>query len=372
MASAQPLQHPNWCFTFNYGSHGQPTREDVGEFWTDLCTKAFYAVAGHEIAPSTGQKHLQGYVQLRGKLRITQLKKLKNALTVYWAAANGDEADNEIYVTKEGRDIIRFGDEPRVINPGKRVKRDYGRIVTLAMAGKLDEISDESPAMFLQYFNTLTRIKDAYAKKCKDLEPGSKMMYIYGPTGTGKSRSARKLFADLGEPFYNKLQNKWWDHYKGERCVLIDDLGLETGRALVNYLKLWLDMYVFKSEYKGGASDLRPKLIVITSNYHPYEIWGGTKDYDPIMRRLDVTHVGPSSSAYLVPETHGEDTIDTLFTTSEISIDKYGLVFASAKRLKQLKCVEIEELTEDEEEETEIVRAREEEEEDDDEVECLD
>ena len=29
--------------------------------------------------------------------------------------------------------------------------------------------------------------------------------------------------------------------------------------------------------------------FIVTSNYHPYEIWGDTKDYDPIFERFQVT-----------------------------------------------------------------------------------
>jgi len=104
--------------------------------------------------------------------------------------------------------------------------------------------------------------------------------------------------------FYNKLQNKWWDHYEVGQPALIDDLELETGKCLMTYLKLWTDIYGFKVEYKGGAKDIRPPLIVITSNYHPWDIMGENVSgwYEPMIRRLEVIYIGKTPSELPPPK----------------------------------------------------------------------
>jgi len=298
----QGLQHANWTFTFNYGNAGQPTKEDVLIFWDSLSTKAHYAVAGFETAPTTGQRHLQGYVQLDGKLRLTQLKKLDCALTVCWFPARGDEQDNEAYCTKEGGEILRCGDEPRVINAGKRVKRDYGRAIKLAREQEMETLRTDLPQMYLQYYRSLEDIQKRSMATPEPLSHTTKHLWLYGPTGTGKSRSARDLFQRLGLSYCTKLHNKWFSpDNRNSEALLIDDLGLETGRMLVNYLKQWLDIYAFSAEFKGGLATIRPELYVITSNYHPHEMFGGTSDYDPIMRRLEVIYLGPPGGEYEAP-----------------------------------------------------------------------
>lgn len=46
-------------------------------------------------------------------------------------------------------------------------------------------------------------------------------IWIWGASGAGKSRLARDKFPNS----YPKLCNKWWDGYKGQETVIMDDIG---------------------------------------------------------------------------------------------------------------------------------------------------
>lgn len=278
-------QHPNWCFTFNYDEGDE---DFVREFWDELCTKAHYAIGGWEVAPTTGQRHLQGYVQFESKQRLSALKRLRNGAGIHWEPARGDEQQNIDYCSKAGN-FITFGDEPRIINGGKRVKREWAETLNLCKQGKFEEIDAQ---IQITQCRNLEYIHKKYMTRPADLNPNTRMTWIWGPTGTGKSRTAREMMA--GKEWYDKTQNKWWDHYNGEEFVLIDDLEKDYAVKLIAHLKRWLDIYPFVGEMKGSVQKyIRPKHIIITSNFSPEMIFDLPEWLEPIMRRCEVIYKGP-------------------------------------------------------------------------------
>lgn len=90
-----------------------------------------------------------------------------------------------------------------------------------------------------------------------------KNRWIFGPTGSGKS----SLIRSLKVPFYPKGMNKWWDGYDGEDVIVLDDFAPEHGKYLGYFLKIWADHYVFNAEVKGGMLRIRPKHVIVTSQY---------------------------------------------------------------------------------------------------------
>ncbi len=77
-----------------------------------------------------------------------------------------------------------------------------------------------------------------------------------------------------------------------EDTVLIEEWD-KSHSVLAHHLKLWADRYPFNAEVKGGTTGkIRPKRIVVTSNYHPRDIWGDDPEgaLGPILRRFNVTH----------------------------------------------------------------------------------
>jgi len=107
----------------------------------------------------------------------------------------------------------------------------------------------------------------------------------YGSTGTGKSRHCRTTYPDA----YIKMPNKWWDGYQDEKVVLLEDIQPEHA-CLGYHFKIWADHYPYTAEIKGTAAKIRPQKIVVTSNYHPRDIWADPNILGPIMRRFRMHH----------------------------------------------------------------------------------
>jgi len=73
----------------------------------------------------------------------------------------------------------------------------------------------------------------------------------------------------LGPTYYKSSTTKWWDGYKGQRNVIIDEFDGQIG--IVHLLK-WMDRYPQLVEIKGGATPLRATHFWITSN-KPMSDW---------------------------------------------------------------------------------------------------
>jgi len=118
------------------------------------------------------------------------------------------------------------------------------------------------------------------------------------------------------------MNNKWWESYNGEEVVLIEDVGLSHG-WMGDFLKIWGDRYGFRAEIKCDSTVLRPKKIIVTSNYSPEMLWPDKNVHEPILRRFKLIHLDKRPALERENATVGTETVHQLLNRweSENAID---------------------------------------------------
>lgn len=269
----------HWCFTINH-----PTIQDVSMF-KDIAILTTYYVYGEEVADS-GTEHLQCYICFD---KAVTLKSCKG----YWPRAHfevmrGTPIQASDYCKKDGK-FVEHGLLPKAKNVagGEATKAKWIEISTAATENNLQLIQSKHPKEFVSNYRSLKQISFDFQPPMPDLDGDLDNLWVYGESGVGKSKSVREQY---GEDLYYKMCNKWWDNYEGEENVLIDDLDL-THSVIGHHIKIWADRYAFRAEVKNHSKMIRPKRIIITSQYHPNEIWTDQKLVDAITRRFKVKHM---------------------------------------------------------------------------------
>lgn len=170
----------------------------------------------------------------------------------------------------------------------QKSQEKYDEALQLAKDGNVLEAEAE---ILVKHLMNLMRLEAIYLKPLRT--DACRGVWFYGKPGCGKSHAAREL---AGLDMYIKGQNKWFDGYRGEGSILLDDF---DSASLGHLLKLWADRWECMGEIKGGTVALRHRYLIITSNYLPGDkrMWGvGSRDEDESMcaavrRRFIFHHV---------------------------------------------------------------------------------
>jgi len=260
----------NWVFTLN-----NYTGDEV-EFIHSAELGDLRCIAYAKERGESGTPHLQGFVCFSNKKSLRQVKAvICNRAHIEMMRGSIDNSVD--YCSKDG-DLVIIGKVPMSKKEqGAKGAEVYKEAWELAKKGRIEDID---PSLRLRYYPTLKRIEKDFMVRPDSLSLLSNE-WVFGSTGVGKSRHTRERFQDA----YYKPCNKWWDGYQGEETVIIEDFDADH-RVLGHHLKIWGDHGAFVAECKGGSMCIRPKRIIITSNYAPKEIWDNEKTWGPICRRF--------------------------------------------------------------------------------------
>ncbi|UDN67424.1 replication-associated protein [robinz virus RP_1170] len=272
------------CFTLNnYTEEDEQRIQQSIEFYV-------FAVYGRETAPSTGTKHLQGFINFRTKREFSRIKDIVGE-RAHIEQARGTDSDNQVYCKKDGS----FWEHGAPVGQGKRT--DLEECIELIKGGaELYDIVERYTSQFIRYPRGIERTVEILGagrpgggRQFKTGYRFVKLQFIVyvGETGSGKSRMAAELCK--GESTYYKPHGKWWDGYNGQHNVVIDDF---YGWIAYDEILRITDRYPHKVEVKGGFIEFTSKRLFIPSNER-IEKWWTTHCYNeekvkPIRRRLDI------------------------------------------------------------------------------------
>jgi len=155
--------------------------------------------------------------------------------------------------------------------------------------------------LYRDHFASMLRMKsnfDTYRLAMLDDDRDQpKVLVLWGPPGTGKSHTARKICANNGGGHWWRAgngSNDWWDGYDPLRhpVVVLDDF--KGGIKYTTLLRM-LDKFPMHVETKGSTKTFNPKIVVITSNSPPNSWYfqnqeDANHDSSALLRRLEGEH----------------------------------------------------------------------------------
>lgn len=257
----------NWCFTLN-----NFTLEDLAQVYQARlsCT---YLVVGQEKGES-GTPHLQGYISFETRKTLTAVKQLLST-RAHLEVARGKADQNRTYCIKEGN-YAEFGAMPS--GQGSRADLDAIK-ASIDAGGTLNDVREICYSSYLRYQKA---IKQDIERMVQPRTSPPEVLIYWGPTGTGKSRTAHERNPGA---YWKPYGSKWFDGYERQSVCIIDEF---VGWLPLTFILRLTDRYPNQVEAKGVSIEFTSEKVIFCSNLPWEEWWPNAKDAhkDAFRRRL--------------------------------------------------------------------------------------
>ncbi len=251
-----------WFLTIN-----NYTEEEVDYACSYKCQ---YMIIADEIG-ELETPHLHIYFELKDAKSFSKIKKEYPRANIQVAKGNNDQV--RAYLTKQK--LLYENGKPSA--QGERTDIAKAKEV-LEQTGKIADVVE-----VVTSYQSIRMCECILKYKERKRRWKPKVEWYYGSTGSGKSKTAYEI---LGEDVYTTGKTiKWWEGYDAHEHVIIDDFRKDFC-CFHELLKL-LDRYPYRVECKGGSREFLATHIIITSAYHPKEIYETREDIKQLIRRID-------------------------------------------------------------------------------------
>lgn len=241
-----------------------------------------YLLSGKELCPDTNKEHWHLLLYFNNPVRFGTLKNY-----LVWDTEPHIEHVRDLkryiqYCKKDGA-VTEMGKQPA---QGKR--SDLEGFYSAIEDGKDDyELFESHPMIMARYGRLSQRYRTAKLRHtCRGQRWTEVRVSVYwGKPGVGKTRRAYDECDDLYVLSLGDGQTLWWDGYRGQKGILLDDF---DGQAIqFRFLLRLLDGYPMSLPVKGSFTYKAWSHVYITSNVEPQQ-WYPSQDYAPLERRIQV------------------------------------------------------------------------------------
>jgi len=265
-----------FVFTVN-----NPTLEEYRWLTEDYAPTVKWIIIAREKGSETNTPHLQAACLLNNQVSFTALKKLPGFKRAHIEVMYGTPQDSLVYCSKEDPEPFVMGTLP---SPGKR--NDIHAATERVLAGvSLRELAmdDEIGAVaVVKYHKGLTVLRSLTRP---DRTEPPKVVWLYGKTGTGKTRSVYDVALEYtggnsDDIWISGGDLQWFDGYDGQRVAVFDDFRAKHVKSFAFFLRL-LDRYPLRVPVKGTFVNWTPEVIFVTCPYCPDECFATRKEHVP-------------------------------------------------------------------------------------------
>lgn len=244
-------------FTWNNWQDDFKDKEAVEQYFQNLAHIRGYLI-GFEIGDKEKTPHLQGLLFFNQQKTFNTLREYLKNNHIEKIISLKDAIE---YVKKDG-EFIEFGDLPT--NQGKR--NDIHEFRDAIIRGDTDlELLENYPSQFFRFQNQIDNVRQLILEEhySKHMRTNLKVIYIYGPAGSGKTSSIYKHFSPT--EIYRVINYKHpFDSYNGQKVLVFDEF---NSQIQINQFLNYLDIYPLQLPARYRDRWASYEIVFIISNY---------------------------------------------------------------------------------------------------------
>jgi len=287
------LRKSNWTFTiFNY------TPLYLDNIKTRLSTNHTiqFVVFQEEIAPTTGNRHIQGFIQFKARQYFNTVVHLLEADPTDLVPSDPGVHPSvraKLGSIKSAIDYCRKADT-RVPNTEPwdcgtpRGYHDYKVVEEVRLGSSLREIALNHPDAVMHH---PTGIRLLVQLHTAPRQTAPKLKIFIGASGTGKTYTINKKITEKfgGSGYYfsyphSKSQIHWCDLYSQQRAFVFDEFASRNLSS--TFFNRIFEYTPFIVQVKGSSTQFNSEIVYIGSNYNPAYWWQDQADQNTMLRRI--------------------------------------------------------------------------------------